>query len=848
MSERIRKMISVYAVTAALFALVIGILTAGHQIRLSRDAVNLFREEAGSLGNVLTNYLLGEQKVCDSYARYINENHLSLKDAVDFARASERKSGMVHIIFMDNASYSGLSTEAPVNNSGNFTVSYAHLKLLQNLSFDDFIEGQIHALGSFANPIDGKMSFGFYHPVNIWDALTRQTREAVLIRVVELSELEELLVLLEKSYPEARAALVTKEGDYSAKVKDFAGNNFIEEFLVYNPRLTEDALLKAVKGDFGAASVKNAEGKDCFVTEQAISLSDNHFLLTLIPRGAIQNAGFTVALLILSAAGIAALFGSGFMALRRMDKQVEAAEETKEKAIAGKGYLSRAIYSSLKAPLLSMVLKSSVAASEAGEEEKVRENLREIGEMGKSMAGLLSGMEEIYGEEGGPYTPGQSVFSLANTADDLTQIAAPYIRKKKLDFGFYVNRIEHELLIGDAPRIHKVMESVLLNALQYCHEGSRVEAELAEEVGSSAETVLLLYKVRDTGIGMDPDFLERVYEPFARGEEAHIFHPDGSGMGLSLAERIVRAMGGRMEIRSEKGKGTSVLVSLELRIEKENVESMVLPTRHALVLSSDDKLLNTAQETLYSLGIVADMASSAEEAMRLLKEEDAEGESYDLVILDRFMPAEDGFSCARRIRDTYRASSPKILIASYDFTGVDAEQAKLADGFVSEPFFRSKLYFVIAKTLSLDIPSIGDEEYFAGMHVLVAEDSEESYESMARMLGSFGISCERAKNGLEAVNRMVTLENPQPSLILMDVYMPVMNGPQAAEAIRNLPGVSREIPILAMTALTKEEDVRTYLQAGMNGLLVKPVRRGGLKEALKNVSKRQKEVRLPKGD
>jgi len=247
-----------------------------------------------------------------------------------------------------------------------------------------------------------------------------------------------------------------------------------------------------------------------------------------------------------------------------------------------------------------------------------------------------------------------------------------------------------------------------------------------------------------------------------------------------------------------------------------------------LVVDDDEILLDTATDTLRSLGAAPEVAGSGLEALGMIARRHEQGRDYAVVIVDWKMPGMDGVETVQRIREEVDARIPILLVSAYDWSEVeDAARAAGADGFITKPLFRSTLYDRINQLLGTEVRSVEPEDDYsdlAGMRILVAEDNEVNWEIISAMLGMFGIETERAVNGRVCVDMMRRATPGQYALIFMDVQMPEMNGLDATRQIRQLGDPwARSIPIVAMTADAFSENVTACLDAGMNGHIAKPV-------------------------
>jgi CheY-like chemotaxis protein len=302
----------------------------------------------------------------------------------------------------------------------------------------------------------------------------------------------------------------------------------------------------------------------------------------------------------------------------------------------------------------------------------------------------------------------------------------------------------------------------------------------------------------------------------------------GTGLGLAITRQMVELMNGTIDCQSEPGKGTSFTITLDLPIAEKQLEEMRIDGIDVLIADDDPILLETAADTLESLGIRSEQANTGMEALEMIRRRHEAGNDYNVVILDWKMPDLDGIETIRRIRAEVSAPIPILLTSAYDWSDIEEEAKEAgANGFISKPLFRSGLYEKINELLGTGVKAsepTDDYSDLAGMNILIAEDNDINWEIISTILGMLGITSERAENGRICVNKMAEAEEGCYDLIFMDVQMPEMNGLDATRQIRKLDNRwAASIPIIAMTADAFSENVAECLQAGMNGHIAKPI-------------------------
>ena len=402
------------------------------------------------------------------------------------------------------------------------------------------------------------------------------------------------------------------------------------------------------------------------------------------------------------------------------------------------------------------------------------------------------------------------------------------IKEKNLEFSFHINRMEKEYLYTDQLRLNQVYINILSNAIKYTEPGGSVSVDLREEISDVSGCVRLSYVVEDTGIGMSPEFMENMYQPFSRQVDSRVNSIQGTGLGLAITKQMVELMNGTIECRSTQGKGTVFSVVMDIPVANRQREDMQLESINVLIVDDDEVMLRTAVDTLDSLGAVTESAHSGPEAIGMIEHKHLSGQNYDVVIIDWKMPEVDGVETIRRIRSQIDNNIPILLISAYDWSDIEDKAKEAgANGFVSKPLFRSTLYDRINALIGKESRSIEPEDDHSdlqGLHILVAEDNDINWEIISAMLAMFGITTDRAENGQVCVDMIRNAQKGSYELIFMDIQMPQMNGLDATKMIRKLEDPwAASIPIVAMTADAFSENITECLNAGMNGHIAKPV-------------------------
>ena len=799
----------------------------------SRDTaqrqVEHFEKATVSMEHVTENYLEGEQRICDVWARYINSKDMTIEEAASFIRISHvLPNASAHIVYLDTLS--GLTTKARQDAPDDYTVSYERMNLLGDVSWIADIGEAVNVSRAYTNPVNGEQSLAFCNFITMHDPETGNHRDAVLLRVLPVSELEQKWVFPHEEFEDAELSMIDASGNYIIKGHSFKNSSFFEFYKSYNKvdSAAAQELFGKITSSTGSFTMSNSRGEKCILAYTPVAATEGWTLLSFMPMEELNADTENWLLVGFVSAGLLILFVFDLVVMQIFNKKLQ--EAAKEAASANKAktdFLSTMSHD-IRTPMNAIIGLTTITEKNLSDTETVKENLRKITLASNHLLTLINDILDISKVESGKLTLNPHSFSVIETVENLVNLSQPMIKEKNIDFNFRVSRMETEYIFADQLRLNQIYINILSNAVKYTEPRGSVSVDMHEEESGKPGCVRLTYIVSDTGIGMSPEYMANMYQPFSRQTDSRVNSIQGTGLGLAITKRMVDLMGGTIDCRSEQGKGTTFTVKLDLPVADRQRENMMLEPMDVLIVDDDEVLLLTAIETLQSLGVTADRAGSGPEALGMITRRHETGSDYRIVILDWKMPGVDGVETIRRIRQEVDPNIPVLLISAYDTTDIeDAAKKAGANGFISKPLFRSTLYDKINEILGTEAKSVDPEEDYsdlAGINVLVAEDFEVNWEVISELLGMYGITSERAENGRVCVEKMKQAKEGDYDLIFMDVQMPEMNGLDATRTIRRLddPWAS-SIPIIAMTADAFSENVAECLNAGMNGHLAKPV-------------------------
>lgn len=799
----------------------------------SRDSyqrqVEYFENTTVTMEKITANYMEGEQRICDVWARYIINSSMTMEEAEEYIRTSHVLTNTsAHIIYLDTRT--GLSTRSRQGTDDDYKVSYERVDLLDSIDLNDAIGDSIKITRAYTNPMNGEQSLAFCNKIKLLDKDSKTSRDAVLMRVMPISELEQKWILAQTEFVNAELSMIDSGGNYILKGSGFKNSNFFEFYKSYNPADPESTkqLSEKVTSSTGSISMINSHGEECILAFTPVDSASGWTMLGLVPANDLNVAKQNWFLIGVVSAGLLILFLFDIFYMQSLNKRLQITTREAESANKAKTDFLSTMSHDIRTPMNAIIGLTAIAEKNLGDVESTEASLRKISLASNHLLTLINDILDISKVESGKLKLSPLTFSIVETVENLVNISQPMIKEKNLDFSFHINKIEKEYLYADQLRLNQIYINILSNAVKYTEPSGRVSVDLIEEPSSKPGCVRLVYVVADTGIGMSPEFIETMYQPFSRQVDSRVNSIQGTGLGLAITKQMVELMGGTIDCVSEQGKGTTFTVKLDIEVAERQREDMKFDHIDVLIVDDDEVMLNTAADTLDSLGASAEQANGGAQALEMIRQRHLAGKKYDVIIVDWKMPDIDGIETIRKIRSELGSDTPILLISAYDWSDIEDKAKEAgANGFVSKPLFRSTLCEKINALIGKDSGSIEPEDDYSdlqGMNILVAEDNDINWEIVSTMLSMFGINADRAENGRVCVEKMSSAKEGSYELIFMDIQMPEMNGLDATRAIRKMeePWAS-SIPIIAMTADAFSENVTECLNAGMNGHIAKPL-------------------------
>lgn len=510
-------------------------------------------------------------------------------------------------------------------------------------------------------------------------------------------------------------------------------------------------------------------------------------------------------------------------------KELEAARQEAFEASKAKSEFLANMSHDIRTPMNAIVGMTAIARAHIDDIEQVKGCLKKIALSSKQLLGLINDILDMSKIESGKLTLSYDRISLRDLFDGIVSVMQPQINSKKQSFDVHIENVETENVWCDGVRLNQVLLNLLSNATKYTSEGGSIRVSLSEEPSPKGEGYIRSHIiVKDNGIGMTPEFLERIYESYSRADGERVRKIEGAGLGMAITKYIVDAMEGSIEIESALGVGSEFRLTFDFEKAEESEASMVLPSWNMLVVDDDEFVCKTTSDALRSIGVNADWTLDGEEAIRLAVAHHQRGDGYEVILLDWKLPGIDGIQVARRLREELGTGFPILLISAYDWSEFETEAREAGiSGFIPKPLFKSTLYHALSQYCDAESEGEAAEEQefnLAGRRLLLAEDNELNWEIAAELLSDLGMELEWAEDGQICLDMFKKSEEGYYDAILMDLRMPHMNGYEATQAIRGLARPDAQtIPIIAMSADAFVEDRQRCLDCGMNAHVAKPI-------------------------
>ena len=470
-----------------------------------------------------------------------------------------------------------------------------------------------------------------------------------------------------------------------------------------------------------------------------------------------------------------------------MDTLIQADEASQAKS----RFLARMSHE-IRTPMNAIVGLTEIAKKHLTDPNRIEQYLSKIDSASHVLLNIINDVLDMSAIKNNKLKIAHEKFDMKKIINSITAIYYNQCKQKGIKLEVISACLTHEILIGDSLRVNQIILNLISNASKFTPAGGKIRFEITEKAYKK-QTIFIRIIVSDTGIGMTPEMLTRLFNTFEQENANTAQQYGGSGLGLSIVKNLVELMHGSISVESKKGIGSMFTVDLPFSIPKidELSSSKSINDLRVLVVDNDCASRIYMTSILDRINVQYDIATTTEQTVKMLSTADKAGKHYDISEIGENM------------------------------------ETSGADIFLQKPLFQSTVFNMLISLTDKNYikGTFHKESYdFHGKKVLLAEDNALNTEIAIELLNSVNLNVDHAENGQIAVDKFLTAPIGTYDIILMDIQMPVMNGYQATKTIRSSSHPNaKSIPIFAMTADAFTENVAEALSAGMNGHIAKPI-------------------------
>lgn len=493
----------------------------------------------------------------------------------------------------------------------------------------------------------------------------------------------------------------------------------------------------------------------------------------------------------------------------------------------------------IRTPMNAIMGMTSIGLSHIDEKARVHDCLGKIQTAATHLMSLVNDVLDMSRIDSDRLTLNEEPFSLADLIHDISVIVRPQAAQKKQTLKIEIGRIEEEDLIGDPLHLRQILVNIIGNAVKYTQEAGEIEVWFAQRYAEGdSDRVWLDFYCKDNGMGMSPEFLQKIFVPFERVHSEATSKIEGTGLGMSIVKNLVERMEGQILVESEEGAGSCFTVNLPMIMAPQETTALHLP-EGASVFIAEKRKERAGQMARYlrEAGLVSVHQEAGAQAVTWLTQAQYEGHMPCAMLVGEELSDMQVLHLASHVRQLAGKEFPILLVSEADWVQLEYRATRAGiNGFVPCPLFKSRLLGTLSKLLGesgADDEQAQRELDYSAYRILLVEDIELNQEIAVELLSVTGVQVEVADDGAQAVEKFENSPEGYYDLIFMDIHMPVMDGYEATRRIRGMDRPdAMTVWIVAMTADAFVEDVRQAKESGMNEHISKPVEPSRLQEIL----------------